>query len=452
MLGHPNGWRRDTAQRLLVERRDQTAVAALEKLARGARDPRTRLHALWTLDGIDAIVPAIVGAALGDRSPHVRAAAVRISERWLGLSEHPLRAAVLERRDDPAWGVRQQIAASIGALPPPLRDNTAIAMLERHAADPVVVDAVLSGVRGSEPVILRGLAHSDVGERSAPAMTLIAATIVRGAQDEPIQQLFEWIADDTRPAWQRSALLHAAEIALLGAPMPGTPAAAAEATAAKPPLPCPTCPGGRAGPGGAYAYSKPEDFVVSTGRLPGGSIRRALRMQREPVALTGLASRGAAVSDDLSARAKAVLARISWPGTTADVPAVPLTPEEQRRFDAGREIYANLCQACHQPDGRGQERVAPSLIDSPLLLAAPDIPSRVLLNGKEGPTGLMPPLGSTLSDEQVASVLTYVRREWGQTASPVDPATVTAVRDQTRTRTRPWTHDELMKMAADKAR
>ena len=64
----------------------------------------------------------------------------------------------------------------------------------------------------------------------------------------------------------------------------------------------------------------------------------------------------------------------------------------------------------------------------------------------------MPPLGSALTDEQVAGVLTYVRREWGQTASPVNPAIVAAVRDLTRSRTRPWTHDELMKMAADKGR
>jgi mono/diheme cytochrome c family protein/glucose/arabinose dehydrogenase len=447
MLSHRNGWRRDTAQRLLVERRDTTAVPALEKLARGAPDPRTRLHALWTLDGIEAIDPAIVNAALANRSPQIRAAAIRISERWLALPGHPLQAAVLALRDDASWEVRQQLAASIGALPAPVRVTTAFAMLERHAADPVVVDAVLSGVRGSEPDVLRRLLQPDVNERTAPATTMLAATIVRGAQDGPIRQLFEWIADDARPAWQRSALLHAAEIALLGAPMPEAPAARA-ATSPTPSLPCATCPGGRAGPGGAYAYSKPEDFVVSTGRLPGGSIRRALRLQREPTALTSLASG----SGELSARAKLVLARISWPGATADLPAVMLTRDQQRRLDAGREIYANLCQACHQPDGRGQDRVAPSLIDSPLLLAAPEIPVRILLNGKEGPVGLMPPLGSALSDEEVAGVLTYVRREWGQTASPVDPGIVTSVREQTRARARPWTHDELMKMAATKER
>ena len=54
-LSHPNGWWRDTAQRLLVERGDKTVVPALKTLAEGAPEPRTRLHALWTLDGIDSL-------------------------------------------------------------------------------------------------------------------------------------------------------------------------------------------------------------------------------------------------------------------------------------------------------------------------------------------------------------------------------------------------------------
>jgi mono/diheme cytochrome c family protein len=130
----------------------------------------------------------------------------------------------------------------------------------------------------------------------------------------------------------------------------------------------------------------------------------------------------------------------------APIPA--LTDEEQRRYVAGREVYRNICQACHQPDGRGHDGLAPSLVDSPLALAAADITTRILLNGKEGTVGLMPPLGATLSDEQVASVLTYVRREWGQAGTAVDPATVKSVRALTSGRTRPWTNDELMSMAA----
>jgi mono/diheme cytochrome c family protein len=56
----------------------------------------------------------------------------------------------------------------------------------------------------------------------------------------------------------------------------------------------------------------------------------------------------------------------------------------------------------------------------------------------------MPPVGSVLSDDQIAGVLTYIRREWGQDGSPVDGATVKQVRTMTADRTRPWKHDELM--------
>jgi len=59
---------------------------------------------------------------------------------------------------------------------------------------------------------------------------------------------------------------------------------------------------------------------------------------------------------------------------------------------------------------------------------------------------LMPPVGSTLNDEQIAGVLTYIRREWGQDGSPVDAATVANVREMVAGRTRPWKHDELMAM------
>jgi mono/diheme cytochrome c family protein len=87
-----------------------------------------------------------------------------------------------------------------------------------------------------------------------------------------------------------------------------------------------------------------------------------------------------------------------------------------------------------------------SLIDSPIALAPAGIALRVLLNGKEGAIGLMPPIGASLTDEQLASVLTYIRREWGQTGSPVTPAEAAAIRVETAGRPRPWTEAELAKL------
>ena len=72
LLSHPSGWWRDTAQRLLVERGDQSVAPALTALVETAPDWRTRVHALWTLDGLNSVTAATVVKALADSSRDVR--------------------------------------------------------------------------------------------------------------------------------------------------------------------------------------------------------------------------------------------------------------------------------------------------------------------------------------------------------------------------------------------
>ena len=437
-LSHPNGWRRDTAQRLLVERHETSATPALAKLAERAEDWRTRLRALWTLDGLDAIDPATVTRALEDASPDVRASAVRMAERWLAAPDHPILAATLQRLDDADARVRRQLAASLGTLPAGARETAVATLLDRHGEDAVTLDAALSGVRGGEPAVLDKMIAGG-GSQTSPretAIAMLAATIVRGGQESAAQRVLATIADDSLASWQRSALLRGAEVALTGASMPGTPEPrrGSQRASTGPPLPCPTCPGGRAGPGGAYAFGGPP----SAGRP--ASPPRGLRLNREPLELSRLANG----EGDVASRIARVIARVEWPGKPgAAAPVAPLGPEDQQRFAAGQEVYRNICQACHQPDGRGQDRVAPSLVGSEWAMASPDITARILLNGKEGSIGLMPPVGQAFTDDQIAAVLTYIRREWGQTGSPVDPETVKKVRALTTGRTRAWTTEEL---------
>src|SRR5206468_7019505 len=247
----------------------------------------------------------------------------------------------LKRLDDQDWSVREQLAASLGTLPAGPRENAIATLLERHADDPVTMDAALSSLRGSEPVVLEKLLSppAQTPQREV-AITMLSGTIVRSGQDAAIQKLFRWLGDDGQPAWQRSAVLRGAEVAVLGAPMPGSPARRGGTVNAAT-LPCPTCPGGRAGPGGAYAFTRPP----ATGGGRGGS--RVVRLNSEPGGLSALAAR----SDDLGTRANRVLASIEWPGKPgATAPLAPLTVEEQRRFETGRDVYKNICQACHQPD------------------------------------------------------------------------------------------------------
>ena len=56
----------------------------------------------------------------------------------------------------------------------------------------------------------------------------------------------------------------------------------------------------------------------------------------------------------------------------------------------------------------------------------------------------MPPLGAVLDDQSMAATLTYIRHEWGHTASAVSPAQAASIRASIGDRTAPWTEGELL--------
>lgn len=79
-LAHPNGWYRDTAQKLLVLKQDKSVVPALIAMLQKSDNTLGRVHALWTLEGLNALTSDHLRAALKDGSPQVRKAAIRASE------------------------------------------------------------------------------------------------------------------------------------------------------------------------------------------------------------------------------------------------------------------------------------------------------------------------------------------------------------------------------------
>jgi mono/diheme cytochrome c family protein/glucose/arabinose dehydrogenase len=412
-LAHPNGWWRDTAQQLLVQRGDKSVVPQLKQLATETSDWRVKLHALWTLDGLDAIEAEDVLRALADKSADVRASAIRLAEPWVRQPDHPLAAAVLKLSGDPSWTVRRQLAATIGELPRPARTDPVVTMLTRYGGDPITVDATISGLAGSETDVLKRVMRAQPAARETDPVSMLAAAIARSGDSAGVQQLLGRIADVGTPPAQRMALLQGLDLGL---------------------------PGGSGGRGAR-----------------GGGGGRGLTTPAKPVALPAEPAeleRLAAAPGDTGIVAKRVVARLEWPNKPARVvEATPLTAEEQQRFTAGAEVYKNVCVGCHQPDGRGKEKIAPSLIESRYTTGLDaNVAARILLAGKEGSVGLMPPLGGALSDEQIAAVLTYVRREWGNTGSPVSEDDVTEVRGLTKTRTRPWTDAELASVGRGRGR
>src|SRR5262249_54251705 len=79
-LSHPNGWWRDTAQQLLVLKQDKSVVPALVTLARQKTNLLARFHALWTLEGLNALTPELTRELMSDAEPRVRRQAIRASE------------------------------------------------------------------------------------------------------------------------------------------------------------------------------------------------------------------------------------------------------------------------------------------------------------------------------------------------------------------------------------
>ena len=119
----------------------------------------------------------------------------------------------------------------------------------------------------------------------------------------------------------------------------------------------------------------------------------------------------------------------------------------------GRRTFSTMCSPCHQETGLGLPGQFPPLAGSDWVNAAGDARLiRIVLDGFTGPvevksqkfSNTMVPWRDSLSDEQIAAVLTYVRQAWGNKGAPVDVNSVKAIRDKTKDHAgQPWMADLL---------
>jgi putative membrane-bound dehydrogenase-like protein len=195
-LGDANAWCRLTAQRLLIERQDISAVPALEALARGGATAEARAHTLWTLSGLHSLAPAVVGSALRDASPDVRVQALQLSESHLPDSEG-LRDAVLVAVDDQSPQVRFQAAFSVGQLGGSAVVPSLAKLLTRDGADPWVQSAALSSATHTTTDLLEALIRDPafVGAKHANAvLTQLATVLGAQADDAALARVFKLLA------------------------------------------------------------------------------------------------------------------------------------------------------------------------------------------------------------------------------------------------------------------
>ncbi|MEB2781734.1 copper-containing nitrite reductase [Algoriphagus sp. C2-6-M1] len=112
-------------------------------------------------------------------------------------------------------------------------------------------------------------------------------------------------------------------------------------------------------------------------------------------------------------------------------PLAPSASSVSERIELGKQMYARTCQACHQEQGQGIPNAFPPLANADYLNEDVERAINIVLHGKtgeitvNGKTYNSVMTAQTLTDEQVANVLTYVYSSWGNSGAVVTPTMVT---------------------------
>jgi mono/diheme cytochrome c family protein len=413
-LDHPNGWWRDRAQQLLVESRNAALAPRLREMVKATKTvgARGRLHALWTLEGLEQVDLATLEAATEDPSPEVRAAGLRLIDGQLRGTQREQAMLLLMRRAGFLSGPEQlQLLFTLTTAATPQADTVLRVLLMNGASSTLRQDAAISGLGGRELEFLEGLLSDPIcgpeKKEHASLVKRLAQCVAIEGKPSRVDRMLEVASLRKTGDWQQLALLDGLA-STVPAVVKGRPAPAV----------------------------KPVRFASQ----PKGW--EALQRIELP---------------QIRERLDRVAPMIAWVGdgkTPVETKVRELSESEEASFKRGKELYMVVCGACHQPHGNGQEGLAPPLKESEWVLGSEARMVRMVLHGVRDAITVkgqkwelnMPAFNEALEDQQIADSLTYVRREWGNTAAPVSVETVKRIRAETAGREDSWTEAELLKV------
>ncbi len=211
-LEHPNGWWRETAQRLLLERRDRSVIPLLRTQARNGSREAGRTQALWILDAIDGLETADLVAALQDQHSGVRENAVRLAETRAAGSQE-VRSRLLGMVDDPDNRVRLRVALALGDVNDPAAITGLAALARRDGAQMWMRAAILSSTGNRSNEFLRDFAKQPSSpEVKAAVMQDLGQLFGVEQSPERCQELIIQIGEPTTEfGWQSSAVAGVAQ-------------------------------------------------------------------------------------------------------------------------------------------------------------------------------------------------------------------------------------------------
>jgi mono/diheme cytochrome c family protein/glucose/arabinose dehydrogenase len=404
-LSDADGWHRDMAQRMLIDRGDKGVLKALSTLALHGENYLGRFHALWTMEGLHILDPGVLSEAFHDKNSLVRTTALRLLEPF-AENDNGVRT-MLEQEILDVWErapVDQilQITLTTAVLNQSVSHQLLEHILERYDTSAVMRDAVLSSLQGQEFIFMKRLMASAEWKIHKPEkeifLEMLTTSIIHKRNPGELAFLLAMLnIDKASFGWREQTILT------------------------------------------GFAMQ------ASSGTL-------------KPVSLVSapkILSRADLKID--SSRLYALTSIFQWPGHAPRAMQVNslLNESEKKQFTAGRQRYLTTCAGCHGIDGAGLPRFGPSLIRSDWVLGDERRLALILLQGLEGPVEvngrmydqpeILPvmPAHSIMDDGAITAIMTYIRNEWGNDAGPVKKGIVGNTRFTSQGRVVPWTPQEL---------
>ena len=208
-LESADAWRRETAQRMLLERADPAAVPFLEKSVTDATLAASRVRALWTLYGLQRLSPAMAGRAMSDPDPSVREWAIQLAGRLPAEATDPLKQLVAAAGDSVAR-VRFVAALVLGSHEGAGVVDALAAIAVRDGEDRWARAAVLSGIGSRLEEFTRALERTRALNPAGYALVMedLARIYGGGASLESCQRFItQMLADDRELTWCLPAVL-----------------------------------------------------------------------------------------------------------------------------------------------------------------------------------------------------------------------------------------------------
>ena len=411
-LAHPNGWWRDEAQKRLVLAQDKSVVPALKNMLKAEKSALGRVHAIWTLRGLDSWDKASAESAIKDSDWQVQFTAIRASEKIIQedssfiktlaqtqlINDKVARQVILSLGlCNSVKGVKEENKAAARSL------ITKIAMT--YPKNELMVLSTVASMPGQEEALLASILKKSGDPQEASAwLKMLGRIIIKSGDAKRVEKLLQMSIASSQE--HQKILIQ------------------------------------------GLAEALPQN-----GRGSGSRVT-LVRFDKKPQVLSQLEETHAG-----SEQLKKSMTWFTWPGEARyDKPyaVVEMTHWEKDLYNRGKTIYNGLCAACHGQDGMGikipgsTDLLAPALAANKRVEADPDKVVQILLHGLTGPidgkkySGLMAAMGSN-DDEWIGSVTTYIRRAWGNVGESVPHHQVKRVRARYKDRKTPWTDAELKK-------